>query len=118
MTSQIKPDPDASTPYIKPDPDSKEAVAAAIEDDDLYEDAGDLDFSNAAQDLWLSRIPRSLWENWSNLWSTLDEDDEIELGTVRVESEPNDIKRVSFFFLLLRLFHPILTLGRCRSVCA
>lgn len=99
MTSQIKPDPDASTPYIKPDPDSKEAAAAAIEYDDLYEDAGDLDFSNAAQNLWLSRIPRSLWEHWTKL----DEDDklgddaEIELGTVRVEREPNDLKRVSSF---------------------
>lgn len=94
MASQIKPDPDASIAYIKADPDSKDA---AIDEDDIYEDAGDLDFSNAAQSLWLSRIPRSLWEHWSKL----DEDEEIELGTVRIEGDPNDIKRVRFFPLLL-----------------
>lgn len=95
--SQIKPDPDAASPYIKPDPDSKEAVAAAFEEDDIYEDAGDLDFSNAGQNLWLSRIPRSLWEHWSKLdMSKLDDDDEIELGTVRIENAPNDIKRVRY----------------------
>lgn len=92
MASQVKPDPDASTPYVKPDPDSKEAAAAALDDDDLYEDAGDLDFSNSAQNLWLSRIPRSLWEHWNKL----DEDEEIELGTVRIEGDANDIKRVSY----------------------
>lgn len=91
MTSHIKPDPDASSPYIKPDPDSKDAVGAAFDEDDLYEDAGDLDFSNAGQNLWLSRIPRSLWEYWSKL----DDEEEIEVGTVRVEGGPNDLKRVS-----------------------
>ena len=91
MAAHIKPDPDASSPYIKPDPDSKEAVRATIDEDDLYEDAGDLDFSNAGQNLWLSRIPRSLWEYWSKL----DDDEEIEVGTVRVEGGPNDIKRVN-----------------------
>ncbi|PLN82749.1 transcription initiation factor IIF, beta subunit [Aspergillus taichungensis] len=87
----VKPDPDAASPYIKPDPDSKDAVHADIGDDDLYEDAGDLDFTNAAQSVWLSRIPRSLWQNWENL----DDDEEIQVGTVRIEGPPNDIKRVS-----------------------
>lgn len=91
MAAHIKPDPDASSPYIKPDPDSKESVRASIDEDDLYEDAGDLDFSNAGQNLWLSRIPRSLWEYWSKF----DDDEEIEVGTVRVEGGPDDIKRVN-----------------------
>ncbi|KAE8352008.1 transcription initiation factor IIF, beta subunit-domain-containing protein [Aspergillus coremiiformis] len=91
MVLQIKQDPDAASPYIKPDPDNKDAVLADIDDEDLYEDAGDLDFSNAAQNVWLSRIPRTLWEHWSNL----DDDEEIQIGTIRIEGPANDIKRVS-----------------------
>lgn len=97
MASHIKPDPDAPMPYIKPDPDSKEAVGEIIDEDDIYEDAGDLDFSNAGQNLWLSRIPRSLWEYWSKL----DDDEEIEIGTIRVEGGMNDLKRVSRIASLL-----------------
>lgn len=80
-----------ASPYIKPDPDSKEGIGS-FDEDDLYEDAGDLDFTNAAQNVWLSRIPRSLWEHWSKL----DDDEEIQVGTIRIEGEPNDIKRVRF----------------------
>lgn len=87
--AQVKPDPDAM--HIKPDPDNKDAVLADLDDDDLYEDAGDLDFSTAAQNVWLSRLPRQLWENWAHL----DDDDEIEIGTMRIEGEVNNIKRVS-----------------------
>ncbi|KAF7118607.1 hypothetical protein CNMCM5793_008145 [Aspergillus hiratsukae] len=90
MFAQVKPDPDAPTPYIKPDPDNKDAVLADI-DEDIYDDDGDLDFSNAGQNVWLSRIPRSLWEHWASL----DDDEEIQIGTMRIEGPPNDIKRVS-----------------------
>lgn len=96
MLPQVKQDPDSSTPYIKPDPDNKDAVLADIEDEDLYEDAGDLDFTNAGQSLWLSRIPRSLWEHWSNL-DDLDDDEEIQVGTVRIEGDSKDIKRVGIW---------------------
>ncbi|KAJ5766196.1 uncharacterized protein N7511_003812 [Penicillium nucicola] len=87
--AQVKQDPDG--PYIKPDPDSKDRVLADIDDEDLYEDAGDLDFSQAGQNVWLSRLPRQLWEHWAHL----DDDEEIEIGTMRVEGTPDDIKRVS-----------------------
>lgn len=86
---------DASTPYIKADPDSKDTVLADIDDEDLYEDAGDLDFTSAGQNVWLSRIPRSLWEHWSKL----DDDEEIPLGTVRVEGDTNNPKRVKSLIL-------------------
>lgn len=92
MVPQVKQDPDAGTPYIKTDPDDKDAVLADIDDEDLYEDAGDLDFTNAAQSVWLSRLPRSLWEYWSKLGD--DDDEEIQIGTVRIEGGPNDLKRV------------------------
>ena len=86
--AQVKPDPDAM--YIKDDPDSKDTVLADLDDDDLYEDAGDLDFTMAAQNVWMSRLPRQLWEHWSQL----DDDEEIEIGRVRIEGDVNDLKRV------------------------
>lgn len=82
--AQIKPDPDSA--HIKPDPD-KDTI---LDEDDLYEDAGDLDFTNGSQNVWLSRIPRSLWEHWAKI----DDDEEIQVGTIRIEGDPNDIKRV------------------------
>ncbi|KAI9044742.1 transcription factor IIF subunit TFG2 [Aspergillus affinis] len=91
MGPPIKQDPDASTPYIKADPDDKDTVLADIDDEDIYDDDGDLDFSNATQNVWMSRIPRPLWEHWASL----DDDEEIQIGTIRVEGPPNDIKRVS-----------------------
>jgi transcription initiation factor TFIIF subunit beta len=62
-----------------------------MDEDDLYEeDAGDLDFSQAQQQLWLSHIPRSLWETWSSI----NDDEEIEIGTIRVEGTETDPRRV------------------------
>jgi hypothetical protein len=117
MFAQVKPDPDAPTPYIKPDPDNKDTVLADI-DEDIYDDDGDLDFSNAGQNVWLSRIPRSLWEHWASL----DDDEEIQIGTMRIEGPPNDIKRVSSgdFGLCLSIFlfvaGSVVTSALCRSV--
>lgn len=59
--------------------------------DDGLEDGGDLDFTNAQQQLWLTQIPRSLWQNCSGLGL----DDEIEIGTIRVEGPPENPQRVS-----------------------
>lgn len=85
-----------SAAIIKPDPDSKEALSGMLSDEDIYEDAGDLDFSQAGQNVWLTRIPNDLWKHWSHL----DEDEEIQIGTVRVEGEPHDIKRVCLHLFL------------------
>ncbi|KAI5291998.1 hypothetical protein KEM52_006693 [Ascosphaera acerosa] len=85
--------PDSDTGASTPRPASSEELAVKTEPllDDIYEDAGDLDFSHASQDVWLARLPRSLWDSWSKL----DMDEEIEIGTIRVEGPPEDIKRVS-----------------------
>lgn len=88
--AQVKSDPDAM--YIKQDPDSKDVVLDDIDDEDIYEDAGDLDFSAAGQNVWLSRLPRQLWQHWAHL----DDDEEIEIGTMRIEGEPGDLKRAGF----------------------
>ena len=67
---------------IKPDPDTKGASPGVLgADDDIYEDAGDLEFNTnpAWQALYLARVPKGVWEAWSKL----DDDAEIELGTIR-----------------------------------
>jgi len=116
MAAQIKQEPGAATPYIKPDPDSKATSMGAIEEEDIYEDAGDLDFSNAGQNVWLLRIPKQLWEHWSKI----DDDEEIQIGTVRVEGTPTDIKRVGSPLggYVARSTGIWRLTGFCRSVCA
>lgn len=78
-------------PQIKPDPEATGASPGAQSDGDIYEDAGDLDFSSADQAIYLTRIPKFLWDTWSKL----DDDQEIEVGRIRVEGDQSDIKRVS-----------------------
>lgn len=75
---------------IKPETDSAAASPSAQSDEDIYEDAGDLDFAGTTQGLYLTRIPKFLWETWSKL----KDDDEIRLGTIRVEGSSEDPKRV------------------------
>ncbi|KAL2757157.1 hypothetical protein ACRALDRAFT_1062762 [Sodiomyces alcalophilus JCM 7366] len=72
--------------YIKPDPDAASHSAATHrEEDDLYEDAGDLEFFDAAgsqgsfDQAYLAKIPKEIWDAWSEL----PDDAEIEVGTMR-----------------------------------
>jgi transcription initiation factor TFIIF subunit beta len=90
MAAQTKQEVGTSMSFVKTDPDIKEHTVV-LSDEDIYEDTGDLDFSQAGQNVWLTRIPKVLWEHWSKL----DDDEEIRIGTVRVEGDPTDIKRVS-----------------------
>ena len=85
--------------YLKPDPDSAPKIKVEhdgatpspyMDEDDIYEDAGDLDFSSAGTPLWLTRLPAALW----NQWSSLPDDEEIEVGTVRIEGPITDPTRV------------------------
>ena len=89
----IKVEPGVSngqTPHIKQDPDAMISSPATHSEDDIYEDAGDLDFSTSEQSVFLTRIPKFLWE----CWSKLDDDQEINIGRIRMEGQPGDIKRV------------------------
>lgn len=79
----------ATSPAIK-DEGAGASPSLYVEEDDVYEDTGDLDFSHSQQQFWLSRIPKSLWE----LLASLPEEDEVEIGTIRVEGDSNDPKRV------------------------
>lgn len=66
---------------IKTDPDAIGASPAALTDEDIYEDAGDLEFNNDPkfQKVYLARVPKYIWDEWSNL----NDDAEIQLGTIR-----------------------------------
>lgn len=89
----VKMDPDKKpgNGWIKTEPGLMTLAPALQPDEDIYEDAGDLDFAASSQSLYLTRIPKMLWENWSQL----DDDQEILLGTVRVEGFSNQVNRVS-----------------------
>ncbi|ORY66289.1 transcription initiation factor IIF, beta subunit-domain-containing protein [Pseudomassariella vexata] len=75
-------------PAIKPDPEDVRmgtASPVASIDDDIYEDAGDLEFydPNIPHDpygsVYLTHIPKYLYEQWAQL----KDDDEIQIGTIR-----------------------------------
>lgn len=71
-----------SNTFIKPDPDSVASVPMS-DDEDIYEDTGDLDFSNSNKQIWMTRLPESLWDAFNKLKG----DDEIVIGRVRVEKD-------------------------------
>ncbi|KAL9101546.1 MAG: hypothetical protein Q9163_003201 [Psora crenata] len=78
-------------PHIKQDPDAIATSPQAHLEEDIYEDTGDLDFTGSEQSVYLARIPKFLWE----CWSKLENDQEIQIGRIRVEGQPGDIKRMS-----------------------
>jgi transcription initiation factor TFIIF subunit beta len=87
-------------PLIKADPDAKVGSPANFADEDIYEDAGDLEFNADPmyQQLYLARVPKYLWD----LWSKLDDDAEIEIGTVRqTHHTQNGQQRVGSMYILL-----------------
>ena len=80
---------------VKPDPDSLGASPGPQLEDDIYEDAGDLDFTGADHGFYLTKLPKFLWDSLSKL----DANQEIQVGTIRVEGEMDDIKRVGLHLL-------------------
>ncbi|KAF4979038.1 hypothetical protein FZEAL_4713 [Fusarium zealandicum] len=86
-------DPQIKTdPYIKPDPEGSASPGPA-EEEDLYEDAGDLEFydkntpNHAFETLYLARVPRYMWTAWMKLTERLGDNDEIQIGTLRTWTE-------------------------------
>ena len=74
----------------KADPDLNGPSPGTQFEDDIYEDAGDLDFAKSSRPIYLTRLPKYLWRTWSRL----EEDQEIHIGTIRVEGEIANPKRV------------------------
>ncbi|EHK25013.1 uncharacterized protein TRIVIDRAFT_128281, partial [Trichoderma virens Gv29-8] len=77
--------------FVKPEP---AASPMALDEDDLFEDAGDLDFydkstpGNTFETLYLARVPKYMWDAWIKLTEKLGDDDEIQIGTLRTWNEP------------------------------
>jgi transcription initiation factor TFIIF subunit beta len=75
---------------IKADPDAKGGASPAAfkDEEDIYEDAGDLEFNtdDHFQGLYLAKLPKHLWDAWSKL----DDDAEIHIGTIRKSSVAAD----------------------------
>lgn len=73
-----------SEAYIKPEPEG-DSPSVPLDEDDLYEDAGDLEFfdqnagNGSVGQAYLARVPKELWE----AWSSLPDDAEIEVGKMR-----------------------------------
>ncbi|KYK55514.1 transcription initiation factor iif [Drechmeria coniospora] len=81
--------------FIKADPEQEEKKPlGSIDEDDLYEDAGDLEFYDNTgpgrqfETLYLARVPRYMWDAWLKMADRLGDDDEIQIGTLRTWNEP------------------------------
>lgn len=91
---------------VKQEPDSRGASPRFV-DDDIYEDAGDLEFNTDPrfQSLYLARVPNYLWEAWSKF----DDDAEIQIGTIRQSTEEGgrvihiSIPPLSLYLMLINL---------------
>lgn len=71
-------------------------------DEDLYEDAGDLDFTNYSSNIFLARLPQYLWKTWSDS----DDEQDVKIGTIRVEGSLESPEAASL--LTSCLFFPLI----------
>ena len=76
---------------IKTEGDSFMHSPRLVGEDDIYEDAGDLDFGDQPPELMLTGVPKFLWKTWSHM----DDEQEIQIGLIRVEHDSAGTKRVS-----------------------
>ena len=64
--------------------------SAALMNDDEEEDTGELNIPSSLRGIWLTWIPRMLWDSWASL----NEDEEIQVGLVRVWSPVGSERKV------------------------
>ncbi|KAK7952437.1 uncharacterized protein PG986_008165 [Apiospora aurea] len=99
MASSVKPEPG-----VKPEPEDAPVSPAVMSDDELYEDAGDLEFydstspNDPSANLFLTHVPKYLYDQWAQL----KEEEEVEVGRVRrwIETDKNGEKRERMAMLL------------------
>ncbi|KAI2624357.1 transcription initiation factor IIF, beta subunit-domain-containing protein [Hypoxylon sp. NC1633] len=91
-TARVKPEPSIKPePGLKAELDNVGVSPAALSEDDVYEDAGDLEFYDASDvndgSVYLTHVPKYLYD----AWHSLDDDAEIRIGTLRqwTETGPN-----------------------------
>lgn len=82
-------------PSLAADQDIKlhdvKAELSDVDDDELYEDAGDLDMSRGEKAVWLVKLPSFVTERWSQI----DDNEEIVLGMVKVNPNTNNVRASS-----------------------
>ena len=61
-------------------------------DEDVDEDTGELNIPSTLRGIWLTWIPRMLWDSWASL----SEDEEIQIGLVRVWSPVGTERKVGY----------------------
>lgn len=76
--------------WVKPEPGHAEEALRSVPDEDIYEDAGDLDFTSGSRPLLLTRVPKFLWDSWNSMG----EDEELQIGTLRIEGSTQMPTRV------------------------
>ena len=76
-------------PGIKPDPDGLQPTQPIDEDDD-FEDTGELELPQQAEHAWLLRVPRVLHEQWA----PLNQDQEICVGKIRRNKRTGRLKMI------------------------
>ena len=92
----IKADPDVK---IKMDPDTVTPSGSGYMDDDFFEDTGELSMppKGVDKDIWMTRVPRWLYEKLST-WDHFadgNDDDEIEIGEIMFIPDPSNLGRAS-----------------------
>ena len=75
---------------VKQEPNS--TTSAGFMDDDEDEDTGELHIPSSLRGIWLTWIPKMLWDSWASI----DEDEEIQVGLVRVWSPAGSERKVCF----------------------
>jgi transcription initiation factor TFIIF subunit beta len=97
-------------PGIKPDPEDVKASPGAFEDDELYEDAGDLEFYDTSQpqdpqgNAFLAHLPKYLYDQWANA----SEEEELVIGRVRTWTEVDKSgQQIQKFAILADFTNPI-----------
>lgn len=67
-----------SASTIKPDPDSTQEPQP-MDEDDAFEDTGELELPAQPHKVWLLRVPKVLHK----AWDVVNEDQEVQLGVLR-----------------------------------
>jgi transcription initiation factor TFIIF subunit beta len=91
----------ADAAHIKTEAEASPGRVGTPDEEDLYEDAGDLEFydRNAGpntENIYLARVPGYVWEAWVKMTEKLGDNDEVQIGTLRNwnEVKPNGLVEV------------------------
>jgi len=96
----------ADAAHIKAEAEASPGRVGTPDEEDLYEDSGDLEFydKNApnTENIYLARVPGYVWEAWVKMTEKLGDNDEVQIGTLRNwnEVKPNGVVEPKLRMLL------------------